>query len=351
LPSAVVRTVRVGLSSARDSQSRRRSARQRRRSAGPATPATAPTWDWSFETDGALALDSHEAWDIPLKTSRIPVSQTATVTPLLKDPPEVGTLAAMPSRRSRRQTVRMRQRRARARRIRRIVGLLFLVVVLLLTLLLTAFGTGQSTAPSMRVANVVSGPVGPPRPQVVAMHGSLPLHLPVPQERLTAIGFHAPGDGALALEPIGQRANAGFVTRLIHRIFGGDDGKVRYYQLSGGHGAATGSLDVGAPAGTDVYTPLDGTVVGISDYVLNGERYGAKIDLQPAAAPSLVVSLTRLKLDPNLTVGSSVGGTTSKLGTVLDLSRVEEQALARYTHDAGNHVSIEVHPTSSLALP
>jgi len=38
----------------------------------------------------------------------------------------------------------------------------------------------------------------------------------------------------------------------------------------------------------------------------------------------------------------------SKLGTVLDFSRVERQALSRYTNDAGNHVLIEVHPSATL---
>ena len=42
---------------------------------------------------------------------------------------------------------------------------------------------------------------------------------------------------------------------------------------------------------------------------------------------------------------------TSPARTLLDLSRVEQQALARYTKDAGNHVSIEVRPAATLALP
>jgi len=50
-------------------------------------------------------------------------------------------------------------------------------------------------------------------------------------------------------------------------------------------------------------------------------------------------------------VGSSVASGTSKLGVLLDFSRVEEQALARYTQDAGNHVEIEVRPTAALATP
>ena len=41
---------------------------------------------------------------------------------------------------------------------------------------------------------------------------------------------------------------------------------------------------------------------------------------------------------------------SSKLGVVEDLSKVETQALARYTNDAGNHVLIEVHPAATLDI-
>ena len=51
-----------------------------------------------------------------------------------------------------------------------------------------------------------------------------------------------------------------------------------------------------------MYAPVDGTVVGITPYV------------------------------------------------VADLSRVERQALARYTNDSGNHVSVELRPAASLVL-
>ena len=100
-----------------------------------------------------------------------------------------------------------------------------------------------------------------------------------------------------------------------------------------------------------MYSPVDGTVVGLSDFVLDGERYGARIDIQPTAAPSRIVSVTRVRPDPSLTIGSTVTSSTAKLGTLIDLSRVEQQALARYTKDAGNHVSIEVRPAATLALP
>ena len=44
-----------------------------------------------------------------------------------------------------------------------------------------------------------------------------------------------------------------------------------------------------------------------------------------------------------------ISGAT-QVGAVVDLSGVERQALARYTNDAGDHVSIEIRPASTLAL-
>jgi hypothetical protein len=228
-----------------------------------------------------------------------------------------------------------------------------LASVALVTLLLTAFGSGgthavrtAAPAPATRLL-----PAGPPRPQVVALQSTLRLQLPVAQSRVTAIGYHASGDGALALDPVGRQVNQGIVSRLARSIFGGGGTGLRYYALGGSGGPATASLDVGAPPGTDVYAPVDGIIVGITPYVLAGKHYGARIDVQPSGNPSIVVSLTHLRPDPSLTVGSPVGASTSKLGTILDFAKVEHQALARVTQDTGNHVAIEVHPAATLASP
>jgi hypothetical protein len=252
--------------------------------------------------------------------------------------------------------VAVRRRRAEtiaARRRRRLASLILLAAVALITLLLTAFGSGGShpvrtTAPAPATRLL---PAGPPRPQVVALQGSLRLQLPVPTSRVTAIGYHASGDGALALDPVGRQANQGLLRRVARRLFGGGSSGLRYYLLGGEAGPATSSLDVGAAPGTDVYSPVDGTIVGVTPYVLNGRHYGARIDVQPSAVPSVVVSLTHLRPDPNLMVGSSVAAGTSKLGTIVDFTSVERQALARYTQDAGNHVAIEVHEAAALSLP
>jgi hypothetical protein len=61
--------------------------------------------------------------------------------------------------------------------------------------------------------------------------------------------------------------------------------------------------------------------------------------------------MTQLSPDPALTVGSTIAASSTKVGRVIDLSRVETQSLARYTQDAGDHVSVEVRPPATLTLP
>ncbi len=235
-------------------------------------------------------------------------------------------------------------------RLRRGIALASVLAAAVVTIVL-AVGAGESS-PVVRTAGPAPAqrllPSGPPSPQVVAQIGSLHLQLPVSQNRITAIGYRGGTDGSLSLDPVGTQANAGILTRLFRKVVGVGAAKIRWYALA--EGSPTGALDVGAAPGTDVYSPIDGAVVGMTPFILDGRQYGMRIDLQPSSAPSLVISLTHLRPDPSLTVGSPVAATASKLGSVLDLSGVERQALARYTQDAGNHVTIEVHPAATLAL-
>ena len=227
------------------------------------------------------------------------------------------------------------------------------VLVVVPALLVSAFSGGDHpAAPAPTPASAARLlPAGPPAPEMVARYGSLHLQLPVNQSRVTAIGYHGGTDGALALAPVGTQANQGLLKRLAHKVIGGGHGSLRWYQLPGGAGPATSAIAVGAAPGTDVYSPVDGMVVGLTDVVLNGRKYGSRIDIQPTGAPSIVVSVSHLRADPSLVVGGPVTASASKLGQVLDFSRAERQSLARYTNDAGNHVLVEVHPAATLAVP
>jgi hypothetical protein len=258
----------------------------------------------------------------------------------------------MPAPKAVTQARRARRRRAAGhQRAKRVALLVLGVAAIGITLLLSAFGSNSpvqavsAPAPAQRLL-----PTGPPRPQVVALRDTLRVQMPVSQTRVTAIGYHGVDNGALALAPVGRQANEGALARFLRRITGLGDNGLAYYQL-GGQGPGTAVLDVGAPSGTDVYSPVDGSIVGITDFVISGKRLGSRIDVQPSGTPSLVVTLTHLRPDPALTVGTAVTAGTTKIGTVLDFSRFERQALARYTQDAGNHVSLEVHPAATLAIP
>ncbi len=99
--------------------------------------------------------------------------------------------------------------------------------------------------------------------------------------------------------------------------------------------------------GTDVYAPVDGTVIAISDRILDGVPHGKQIEIQPSGNPSIVVLLTNLTADPALSVGSTVIAARSKLGRLIDLSAVERAGLARYTQDEGQHVHIEARRAST----
>ena len=244
-------------------------------------------------------------------------------------------------------------RRTGTRRLRRFAGLTAVAAVLVVTLLLTAFGSPSS--PAGMGASVVpvrsEAASGLPLTQIVATQGPLRLQLPIAQSHVTAIGYHAAGDDVLRLQPLGRKGNQGLLGRLRDRIFGSDGNALVWYQLDGGRGPSSSSLDVGAAPGTDVFSPVDGTIVGIQDVVIDGRARGVRIDLQPASAPSLIVSVSRLRADPALTVGSPVVEAKTRIGTVVDLSAVERMALARFTQDAGNHVSLVVRPAATLLLP
>jgi hypothetical protein len=253
----------------------------------------------------------------------------------------------MPSSRpTRRRRVERRQART-ARRARRVVLLVLLSAVFLVALGLTAFGSSaERTAVIIPRPSLATVTQTRPTPEVVALRGPVRLQLPISQHRLTAIGFHSANEGGLTLDPVGHQANEGLVQRIVHGIFGGGGGSPSWYQLGGG---GTSALDVGAPVGSDVYSPVDGTVVAIRPFVVEGKPYGSEIDIQPQTAPSLVVAVTQLVADPALTVGTSVVSGATKLGRVADLAAIERQALARYTNDAGNHVTVQVRTAPTLA--
>lgn len=245
-----------------------------------------------------------------------------------------------------RHAARLRASRKRAQARARWFALAVVVGVLgVATLALTAFdGSAEQSADSPVPAPL---PVtsAPPEPQILATVGNLRVESPVAEGGVTAVGFHGSDEGALVLQPAGPQANEGLLARLWRRITGSSRPGLAWYQLESGE---LRTLDVGAVAGTDVYSPVDGTVVAIRDHIVSGRVVGAEIELRPTSAPSLVVAIENVRADRALTVGANVAAGSSKLGRVADVKRFEQQALARFAPDGGNNVEIQVYPSATL---
>jgi hypothetical protein len=214
---------------------------------------------------------------------------------------------------------------------------------------------GSSAAPTPALAHTpptALAPDGPPRIESLAgAPGGLVLDMPITQGRITAIVYHGVGDdGAIALTPDGHQRNADLLTRLGNMLVGtsGSSGP-GYYVDSSAPGDPTSSVDVGALAGTGVYSPVDGRVVSLRPYVINGRAWGSVIQIQPSSTPALMVTLTNVNREPSIAVGANVSAGQTKLGTVADLSKVLQQDVARFTSDAGNHVHIEVSQEPAAA--
>src|SRR3954454_1622450 len=122
-----------------------------------------PPWDWSFETDGALALVPKADED---RGIRLKAVGTSASVPRMAQPQAPG----LAYRAAEREAMR-----AKVRRARRTAALAVIACVCLVVLLLTAFGSGKTStatntgpAPAGRLL-----PAGPPHAQIVALHDTL----------------------------------------------------------------------------------------------------------------------------------------------------------------------------------
>jgi hypothetical protein len=250
--------------------------------------------------------------------------------------------------RHRRRYPRRRPDRRRTRRRIALAALLLIVVTVIATALRSGSASTNTPAALASVPATQLAPNVPPAPRALATApGNLVLDVPITRRRVTAIVYHGVGATAVVpLAPLGSQKNAGLLNTISKMLTGAPDGGggPSYYVDASGQGPSTGSVDVGAVAGTNVYSPVDGKVASIQPYVIAGAVHGSVIEIQPTLMPADVVTLTNLAAVPGLAVGAPVLAAKTKLGTVVDLSKVLSQEMAKYTSDAGNHVHIQVGP-------
>jgi hypothetical protein len=222
---------------------------------------------------------------------------------------------------------RRNQRRRRNRRTAISIAAAAVVVAAVVVVLFVVTGGTSPTGTAAATTPASPLPVNtPPQHIVIAQAPLVSIALPVNTSAVTAIAFRSiPDPSAAELTPTGP----------LHE----------YDEGASGSALPDLELDVGAPAGTVVYSPVDGQIIGIYNNIVQGQVQGCRILIAPQGAPGVALSITHVD-KPNGCVTSQVGQAVqsgvTQIGQVIDLSGVEQQDISQFSGDAGNHVAIEL---------
>ena len=249
---------------------------------------------------------------------------------------------------------RHRAERRAARRTRRLAALALLAIVLVVTLLLTAFGSGKPAAgpghpAGRRVDRAAGGPAEPGRRRDAGEPPAAPPDRAEPRDgdRLprrrrgdaAALAGRPPGQRRLLRAPLPRRLRRpqGRAHLLpARRRRGRVDGRARRRRRAGNRRLLAGRRD----------DRRDHALRPERPPVRRADRHPADVGAVRRRRRSRTCGPTRRSSSAPAVVASG-----SRLGTVLDVSGVERQALARYTQDSGNHVAVQVKPAATLAVP
>ncbi|MDD3717652.1 MAG: hypothetical protein PHP28_03185 [Actinomycetota bacterium] len=118
-----------------------------------------------------------------------------------------------------------------------------------------------------------------------------------------------------------------------------------YYWVQDSRGRGTFSttaVDVGARAGSEVLSPVEGVVESVEDYHLYGVYPDQRVSIIPAGYPDLRVIVVHLEAD--VLRGERVAAGETALGRVRALSRYFRSDIGRYyTMDEGDHAHVQVN--------
>lgn len=175
----------------------------------------------------------------------------------------------------------------------------------------------------------------------LAVAGGLELMLPVVGQEVTAIGYHPiEDDDIISLDPNGKQVNASMVSG-IGQMFD-DDEKVGYFVMEEDSDVSpTTALDVGAPYGTVVYAPVDGTIVGIKSYDFAGDCPDTEVRIQPQNQSNVVVIMTHIE-NVEATLGQPLRAGVTRIGSINKMDECLTQKMSEFTSDEGNHVHLQV---------
>jgi len=189
---------------------------------------------------------------------------------------------------------------------------------------------------------------------VVARLEGVDVLLPVPRDASTAIAYHAVDHaGTVSFSPAGENLSGGSIGQRLAAIFA-EGGGVQYYLMGGDDSdgsSPTAGLDVGAVPGSTVVSPVSGKVVAVKKYSILGRYPDVEVRVQLADDPSLLLLVTHLA-KPQVQMGDTVTAGHSAVGVLRGFPATLDQALSRYTSDAGDHVQlVALRVTPDLAGP
>lgn len=199
--------------------------------------------------------------------------------------------------------------------------------------------------------------VSDPTPMFASYHG-LNLRLPIRPDKITLIAFHqAAGTQdflhmtSLIQTPTAKPTPSAAATGVNEgaEIAYAEDvamptvyqGRVLRLWRSGRTGKPDSAADVGAKAGTTVYSPVSGTVLGVRGYELYGQYPDIEIHITPTGHPDLDVVLLHT-YEPTVRAGDDVTAGVTPLSKVRWLSKLLDNQLDEFTHDGGNHVHVQL---------
>src|SRR5215207_409347 len=217
-------------------------------------------------------------------------------------------------------------------------------VVLLSVLALVLAASAQVPGATDRVLPIDPENAGPD--VVLAEVAGIYISSPIRPEDLTGLAYHPEGESLVEMSPWGRNLSGNPLLRLFASVFASDSTpeKIQYYLMDPAdrRGPRTGALDVGAEAGTPVYSPVTGTIVAIRpDPVL---QEGANVvEIQPVDNPDVRVSVSLVQqIDEEVGPRSPVEAGMTEIGSVADSAKVLRPQLASYASGSGNHVTVSV---------
>lgn len=216
--------------------------------------------------------------------------------------------------------------------------------------------SGSAMTSSVAVASAVPDALSAeelrdPTP-LLAEYKGLQMRVPVPLDALTEVGFHQASNN-FALSMTTELPTAGTDQSKADRSTGRDlslqeAGPDAWLQGSvlrmwrSRPGQPDTAVDIGAPAGTDVYSPVTGTIVKIKEFQLYGKYPDFEIHIRPDGFEDIDCVLIHVG-DLSVKAGDRVTAGVTRIAAVRLLSDRITHQLGEYTQDGGDHVHVQLN--------